>query len=156
MTLEKAMLAAQGYAELGMTQDALRELDGVPEDHRGSEAVLQMRLFVLMRARRWADAMDVCSDLRSANPLGTTGFIHGAFCLHELGRTNEARSLLLSGPPGLQNEPTYHYNLGCYAAVLGDSEEAVRYLKASFLIDGKFREIARIDPDLRSVRDLIP
>jgi len=155
MTLEKAMLAAQGYAELGMTDDALRELDSIPDEFRLGEGVLQMRLFVLMRARRWAEAMDVCTALRAANPDGTTGFIHGAFCLHELGRTNEARELLLAGPAALKNEPTYHYNLGCYAAVLGYTHEALHYLKASFVLDKKFRDIARIDPDLRSVRDLI-
>jgi Flp pilus assembly protein TadD len=91
--------------------------------------------------------------MRTTLPKNTTGFIHGAFCLHEMGRTAEARALLLGGPEQLKDEPTYHYNLGCYAAVLGDVEEARRCLKISFEMDKKFREIARMDPDLRSVKE---
>lgn len=155
MVLEKILLAAQGYIELDMPDEALRELDSLPPGAREGEAALQMRLFVLMRSRSWQEAGDVCRRMRELIPENTTGYIHGAFCLHEMGRTAEARELLLGGPPQLQEEPTYHYNLGCYAAVLGDLEEAQRHLKASFEMDKKFRDIARIDPDLRSVQDYL-
>lgn len=149
------MLAAQGYIELEMPEDALAELDGLPPEERLSEPAMQLRLFVLMRGRRWKEAMVVCDEMRRASPEGTTGYIHGAFCLHELGHTAEARQLLLSGPKALLHEPTYHYNLGCYAAVLGDTAEACQHLRRSFEMDSKFREIAKLDPDLRSVRDCL-
>jgi len=155
MSLERSLLAAQGYIELGMLEDSLDELDSLPVEQRESEAVLQMRLFVLMRAKSWGAAIEVCSRLREKCPENSTGFIHGAFCLHEMGRTNEARTLLLEGPRSLEDEPTYHYNLACYAAVLGEPAEACKYLKQSFSMNKKFREIARLDPDLQSVRDLI-
>ncbi len=51
------------------------------------------------------------------------------------------------------NEATYHYNLGCYDAALGNIEEAQAHLRASFKLDSKFREFARTDPDLRPVWD---
>ena len=44
-------------------------------------------------------------------------YIHKAFCLHEMGRTLEAKHLLLKGPASLLGEPAYHYNLGCYIAL---------------------------------------
>ena len=78
-----------------------------------------------------------------------TGYIHGAFCLHELGRTAEAKTSHRRSTC-LAMEPTYHYNLG-YHAVLGNIEEAVRHLETSFRMDGKFREIAKYDPDLKEV-----
>jgi tetratricopeptide (TPR) repeat protein len=112
-----------------------------------------MRLFVLMRARRWHDALELCARLRRQNPDCTTGYIHGAFCLHELGRTLEAKQLLLTGPPCLLREPTYHYNLGCYDAVLGNLDEASQHLETSFQMDKKFREIAKYDPDLKAIQD---
>lgn len=155
MSLDKSLLAAQGYIELGMLDDALDELDRLEPAERNSEAALQMRLFVLMRVRSWGAALDVCSRLREVNSSNSTGYIHGAFCLHEMGRTNEARDLLLSGPDSLSREPTYHYNLGCYAAVLGDTAEARRHLERSFSLDDKFRDLARLDPDLHSMRDYL-
>ncbi|MEX1118115.1 MAG: hypothetical protein WEB60_04905 [Terrimicrobiaceae bacterium] len=155
MVVERILLAAQGYLELDMPGEALRELDSLPAEDRQRESVLQLKLFVLMRSRQWQPALDVCEAMRSATPEIVTGYIHGAFCLHEMGRTAEARKLLLAAPSHLQEEPTYHYNLGCYAAVLGDVDEARRHLTASFGLDKKFREIARLDPDLQSVKDFL-
>lgn len=153
MALAHLMLAAQGYIELGMPDEALRELDAVAPQDQNHVDVLQMRLFAFMRLRRWDDALAVCALLRREAPSGVNGYLHGAFCLHELGRTREAKQLLLDGPASLANEATYHYNLACYDAVLGNLEEACRHLEISFQMDKKFREIAQYDPDLRTVND---
>ena len=151
MPIERTLLAAQGYIELDMPAMALRELDGLPEEAQSRQEVLQVRLFIFMRGRRWPEAMAVCDRLRAADPQQTTGFIHGAFCLHELGQTREAKDLLLSGPAALLREATYYYNMGCYDAVLGNLEDAQHALEISFKMDDKFREIAKYDPDLKEV-----
>ena len=155
MPLERSLLAAQGYMELEMPEEALAELDDLPADEQELEDVLQMRLFILLRGRIWGPALEVCAQLRETYPDCSTGYIHGAFCLHELGRTAEAKEVLLSGPPSLAKEATYFYNLGCYDAVLGNLEEATKNLRTSFQMDDKFRAIAKYDPDLKSVDGLI-
>lgn len=149
------MLAAQGYIELEMPDEALRELDALAPEAQEREDTLQMKLFVFMRTKRWDEALQVCGRLRRLFPECATGYIHGAFCLHEMGRTLEAKQLLLTGPTSLLREPTYHYNLGCYDAVLGNLEEAIRHLEASFEMDRKFREIAKHDPDLKPVQGML-
>jgi predicted Zn-dependent protease len=151
MSIERTLLAAQGYIELEMPDEALRELDELPVEEQSAQEVLQVRLFIHMRARRWRDAMAVCDQLRALDPQQTTGFIHGAFCLHELGQTREAKELLLRGPAALLREATYYYNLSCYDAVLGNLEDAQHALEISFRMDDKFREIAKYDPDLKEV-----
>jgi tetratricopeptide (TPR) repeat protein len=154
MCLERSLLSAQGYIELEMPDEALKELDTLaPRDQLRPEA-LQMRLFVVMHAKRWEQALSVCARLRAVAPKDTTGYIHAAFCLHEMGRTSEAKELLLAGPSSLLSEPTYHYNLGCYDAVLGNLKEASQHLETSFRMDKKFREIAKVDPDLKAVHGL--
>lgn len=153
MSIERSLLAAQGYIELDMPGEALGELDSLSAEERAGEQVLQMRLFILMKTQAWEEALRICAQLRETNPRGIAGFIHGAFCLHENGRTAEARELLLSGPPALEREATYFYNLGCYSAVLGDLKAAADYVRTSFKMDGKFREIARLDPDLGPIKD---
>jgi len=155
MSLERSLLAAQGYIELEMPENALAEIDALSAQDQQREDVLQMRLFVLMRSKRWDDALAVCAHLREFSPACSTGYIHGAFCLHEMGRTKDAKDLLLTGPDSLHEEATYHYNLGCYDAVLGNLEEASKHLRASFQIDKKFREIAKYDPDLKTVQPLL-
>ncbi|MCK9588938.1 MAG: hypothetical protein M0Q93_06180 [Terrimicrobiaceae bacterium] len=155
MSIERVLLAAQGYLELEMPGEALAELDSLGAKDRDREEVLQLRLFVLMHGRMWARALGVCERLRQIFPEESTGYIHGAFCLHELGRTSEARGILLSGPPSLTREATYFYNLGCYEAVLGNLDEATASLRTSFEMDNKFREIAKYDPDLKFVDGLL-
>ena len=152
MSYEKSLLAAQGYIELEMPAEALSELDALPLKERESEQVLQLRLFILMKSQEWETALDVCRSMRANYPDAPAGFIHGAFCLHEKGETAEARKLLLSGPNCLEQEATYFYNLACYSAVLGDLEAAVDYVKTSFAMDDKFREIAKLDPDLGPIK----
>jgi len=151
MSLERSLLSAQGYIELEMPDEALREIDGLSLKDQLREEVLQMRLFIVMRAKRWEQALSICARLRATSPEGATGYIHGAFCLHEIGRTLDAKQLLLAGPSSLLSEPTYYYNLGCYDAVLGNLDEAARHLETSFQMDRKFREIAKFDPDLKAV-----
>lgn len=155
MSLERSLLAAQGYIELEMLGEALRELDELEGDDRMREEPLHMRLFIIMRTCRWEDALTVCDTLRRGNPDLTTGYIHGAFCLHELGRTDEAKAMLLSGPATLLRDATYYYNLGCYDAVLGNFEDAQHALQISFRMDDRFRELAKSDPDLRTVVETI-
>lgn len=148
---ERTLLAAQGYSELGMLEDAMAELETLPTAMRETLDVLQVRLSIHMHARRWEPALEASRAICRANPDETLGFIHAAFCLHELGRTEEAKAFLLAGPSALLDEATYHYNLGCYDAALGNIEDAQAHLRASFKLDRKFREFARTDPDLKSV-----
>lgn len=136
-----------------MTDEALSELERIPPDLRAHEDVLQLRIYILMRARHWELALEACDELRASHPDCGLAYIHGAFCLHELGRTGEAVALLQKGPASLQREPVYFYNLGCYRAVLGDPDEAEKLLETSFGMDGNFREIARHDPDLAGMAD---
>ena len=148
---DRALLAAQGYFELGMLEDAVTELESLPASMGERMEVLQMRLFIHMRGRRWDDALEISRALCRVSPEETLGFIHAAFCLHEMGRTTEAKALLLAGPAALLDEATYHYNLGCYDAALGNLEDAQAHLRASFKLDRKFREFAKTDPDLKTV-----
>lgn len=153
--VDKILLAAQGYFELGMMDDALSEIDSLPGPVQERLDVLQMRLFIHMRAKRWREALKISRVMCRVSPEETVGYIHAAFCLHELGRTAEAKALLLDGPSALLSEATYHYNLGCYDAALGNIEDAQAHLRVSFKLDKKFRELARTDPDLRPVWDLL-
>lgn len=155
MTAEKILLAAQGYLELGMPGEALSELDGLPAVYRRRPDVLKLRVTVAMHARRWKAGLVASRRLCAAEPEATIGFIHAAFCLHELGRTEEARHLLLHGPSALLNEATYYYNMGCYNARLGQLADAQNYLRMSFSLDRKLREFAQCDPDLKDVRHLL-
>jgi len=144
----RILSAAQGYCELAMFEDALEELASLSKEEQQQPAAVEMRLIVLMQAKRWKDALAAGKRLTQIAPDKNTGYIHSAFCLHELGQTEAARTLLLSGPESLHHEPVFHYNLACYECCLGHLEEARQHLQRSVQLDKKFRDYAKSDPDL--------
>jgi Flp pilus assembly protein TadD len=148
-------MAAAGYAELDMTRESVAELNAIDDIFQDRPEVLQLRLHNLMRKRRWAQALRVSHKLCRVAPDCSTGYLHAGFCLHELGKTAQAKKLLLRGPATLLKEPIYYYNMGCYDALLGNVRDAQVHLQTSFKMDASFRELAKKDPDLRSLQALI-
>jgi predicted Zn-dependent protease len=155
MNFEWQFRAACGYAELGMTRQSIQELNAIDRTYQNRPEVLQLRLHHLMRAQRWAQALRISQKLCRAAPDCSAGYLHAGFCLHELGKTAEAKQLLLTGPTALLKEPIYYYNMGCYEALLGNVKDARINLETSFRMDASFRELAKKDPDLATVQDLI-
>jgi predicted Zn-dependent protease len=146
---ERILIAAQGYSELGLPDLALAELESLPAECQSLAPAVETRLCVLMQARRWKDALPVGRELCRLVPDKSCGYIHSAFCMHELGDTSAAREILLNGPSTLKSEATYHYNLACYAAKLGRLDEARAHLDVSFAM---LKDYALEDPDLDVLR----
>ena len=155
MEFERQLQAACGYAELGMLQESLAELDAIPARLQRRPEVLQLRLHHLMRNKRWPQALSVSRTLCRVAPDNAVGFLHAGFCLHQLGRTEEAKALLIRGPIALLKDPIYYYNMGCYDALLGNVHEAEENLRISFKMDASFRDLARKDPDLAALHSVI-
>ena len=155
MDFEWQFRAACGYAELGMTRESVAALTSIDDEDQNRPEVLQLRLHHLMRKKCWARALVISKRLCRIAPHYSTGFLHAGFCLHELGKTAEAKELLLKGPAALLSEPIYYYNMGCYDALLGNVREAQRHLQTSFKLDASFRELAKKDPDLKAVHPFL-
>ncbi len=141
--------AACGYAELGMAAESIAELNAIDDEFQHRPEVLQLRLHHLMRKKHWSRALSVSRRLCRAAPEASAGFLHAGFCLHQIGRTREAKELLLRGPTALLKEPIYYYNMGCYEVLLGNLKDARVHLQISFKMDSSFRDLAKRDPDLR-------
>ncbi len=155
MEFEWHVQAASGYAELGMFRESLAELDAIAPHLQNRPEVLHLRLHHLMRKKRWKEALRISRSLCRVAPDCGTGFLHAGFCLHQLGKTAEAKVLLSAGPIALLKEPIYYYNMGCYDALLGNVHDARENLSISFRMDASFRHLAKQDPDLKSLYAVI-
>ena len=149
---ERRIIAAQGYVELGLFDEARVELSPLPEEMHSRVDVIEITLLCLMGSHRWEEALALATRLCSQEPMEPGGFIHAAFCLHELGRTAEAVDVLSRGPATLRAKPVYYYNMGCYQACLGQLEKSLAYLRRAFEMDGELRQHARKDRDLDCLR----
>lgn len=149
---ERRIIAAQGYVELGLYQEASAELAPLPVTLHDRVDVIEITLLCLMGGHRWAEALALATKLCRQEPAEPGGFIHAAFCLHELSRTAEAVDVLSRGPSTLRTKAVYYYNMGCYHACLGHSDKSLSYLERAFEMDGELRLHAKKDHDLDCLR----
>ena len=145
----------RGYIDLGMLEEAWREIGHLPSEKRSSAIAQEMRIIIELDRSHIKEALALSEILADLHPDNPAGFIQGAYCLHALGRTEQAIEHLQSGPLSLQNEPVYFYNLGCYELALGKPQAALSWLQQSFTMDPRFKQRALSDPDLEGLRTLI-
>src|SRR5438309_5917106 len=94
-----------------MNRESIAELNAIDTPSQILPEVLQLRLHHLMREKKWARALTVSRKLCQVAPHCSAGFLHAGFCLNELGKTAQAKKLLMKGPATLLREPIYYYNM---------------------------------------------
>lgn len=87
--------AAQGWLELGNHIEANEELEQITPQLRSHVDVLVVRWAIYAADNKWELAIEVARIIAQLMPESPFGWIHWAFSLHELKRTDEARSVLL-------------------------------------------------------------
>lgn len=145
----------RGYIDLGMLDDASREIDRLPPRQSGTPDVEELQIIIMLDREEYESALSLSENLCTLFPEHPAGFVQGAYCLHAQGKTQEAIDHLQSGPETLREEPVYFYNLACYEVALGRTQAAQTWLKESFSMDNANRKKAIEDPDLVSLRDWI-
>ncbi len=153
ISVRRRLEAARGFCELGLPDMAWEEIQPVRMVPSGER--IEVELMVQIQRRKWEEALALSAQLRQMHPASPLGFIHGAYCLHEVGRTSEALTLLNDGPKSMRQEALYFYNAACYLAVLGRHDEAVKAVRKALQMDESYRANAKEDPDLAAVRHLI-
>lgn len=148
MSPNNRIRAAEGYYELKMPDQAWRQIGRLTAEQRKQAPVLGLRIQLHLDAEQWSEALALSRQLLDVQPYAKGAYIHAAYCLHELQRTDEARDLLLEAPEELWDEAVYYYNLACYEARVGDLETAREWLERSFRMDPALVRHAREDPDL--------
>jgi tetratricopeptide (TPR) repeat protein len=141
MRFEQQIRAAEGYSELGMLAEALAALDEISADARDRPEVLRMRVQIYLQAKDWETGLRLSRQLTDLLPNESHGFIHSAFCLHELRRTAEAETGAMNGPSTLLEESIYYYNLGLLRGGVRNLDQAKGYVQASFRLNKSFREV---------------
>jgi predicted Zn-dependent protease len=146
--------AAQGWLGLRNWREASAELANIPAALQSHPDVLQVRWAIHAAAKEWESAVEVAEAFRQAKPHSPFGFVHLAYALHEMKRTQEAQDVLLPVLDKFRDEFIIRYNLACYACQLGDGEGAWRWLEKSMALTDpdEVKKMALNDPDLEPLR----
>jgi len=146
--------AAEGWIGLGNYAEANEELEQIAAASRAHPDVLQLRWRIYADARKWDACLDIATALTTMTPKRRFGWIHRAHSLDTLGKTLEAKELLLSVVNDFESNSTFAYHLARYCAKLGQIDQAKQWLgKALLAADGleavkNLRKMALEDPDL--------
>ncbi|MEO0478022.1 MAG: tetratricopeptide repeat protein [Planctomycetota bacterium] len=141
-----------GWLDLGRAERALSLLPKLRE-HPGTRPFsLSCEVRALILLERFDDALSCLRELRHFEVDPVWLEVNEAWCykrVDNLSAAIEAMQRLIDRAP---EEAIGHYNLGCYLALRGESEQAIAALARAFAIDNDFREHAVEEHDLDSLR----
>ena len=129
-----------------------------PDSHHLQAAEGWIGLGNYADAGKWDACLDIVTALTTMTPERRFGWIHRAHTLDKLGRTMEAKDLLLSVVNDFDANSTMPYHLAQYCARLGQIDQAKQWLgKALLAADGleaadRLRNLALEDPNLEPLR----
>jgi len=148
---------AAGYLELGMLEEASEELEMIRESEALSADVMRIRIGLYHQTKNWDLLVVVASALTRLAPNEDQGWISWAYATRRLQGVSEAQKVLLRAVP-LRGDTcaVLHYNLACYACLLGHIEEAKSRLSTACKMDPQFKATALDDPDLETMWHEIP
>jgi lipopolysaccharide biosynthesis regulator YciM len=152
---QRRLLAASGFAELSLFQEAVEELEELPDSAKDLPPVLVVWLEVYQRWQKWSEAESVATRLSEMEPEEPSWLIALAYATRRSRGLVYAHEILLRAGEKHPNCGTIQFNLACYAAQIGQLEEARRRLYRAIQLDKGFATMAKNDPDLEAIRDEI-
>lgn len=137
-----------GWFELGLTGEALKELDQLPEADRHRVETLELRAVLLQQQERWEAAAAIYAELCGKAEASVDRFIAWGCCLYELGRVAECRDALRAAPEAAHCHGLWNFHLACYEAQLGQVTEARRLIRRSIELEPRLRCMAERNSNL--------
>lgn len=145
------MDAARGYLYLGLPDEALAEIEPVPFTHRFTREFMELRTTIHMALKQWLEALVISRNVCHLFPASEQGFLDASRCLHKLGRTQEAKEVLLQAPSSLRTKAVHHYHMSRLEAKMGNLESARKSLKRAIDLDPKYRKLALKSDELQAL-----
>jgi tetratricopeptide (TPR) repeat protein len=153
MSLQRALLEAEGYLQLGMPEQALAALQRRGQLVHGDARGCYMLGECLRELRRYRDAIFPLQRSLELIPDDVHVALALGWCCKRSGRLEEAINTLEHAVRIEPGEAILHYNLSCYWSLAHDSRRALQYLATALSIDGNFRELVADEPDFDPIRN---
>jgi tetratricopeptide (TPR) repeat protein len=150
---QRRLRAASGFAELSLFQEAVQELEELPESSKELPAVLAAWLEVYQCWQKWSDAESFAARLFEMEPEEPSWLIALAYAIRRSRGLVFANEVLLQAGEKFPDCGTIQFNLACYAAQAGQLDEARRRLCRAIQLDKGFAVMAKTDPDLEPIRN---
>ena len=152
--------AAIGWLELNNHVEAGEEIARVSTTNLTHPDVLEVRWAVCAEGQSWDAAAEVAEALVKVAPKRASGWVHRAYAVRRMrgGGIERAQELLLPALARFPKDGLIPYNLACYAAQLGQLDQAWERLNQAMKRSGAvavLKEQALADKDLEPLWDRI-
>ena len=142
------LLAAEGYIDLGMYNEAGAELRALDPAYFALEPTLVLQLCVYAGLHQWQPAQELATALAKQDPENPQWAIWSASAACRLQSVEAAKGILLEALVSHPDNANIHYNLSCYETRLQHYWKAQRHLARAIQIDPRFKLVAMDDADL--------
>ncbi|MEM7203474.1 MAG: hypothetical protein AAF628_24635 [Planctomycetota bacterium] len=151
-SLARLAMEIEGWLELGAPDQALARLRPLLESTGAREAGLFFRAKALVGLDRFGEALDCIGELRPFHRDPEWLDLTEAWCLKRTGQVAGAADCMERLLRRCHRSAIGHYNLGCYLALLGKTDRAIDEVSLACGMEAEFREHARTEEDLASLR----
>ena len=148
----RRLLAASGYGELRMFQEAVDELEAIPAESQNGVPVLAAWLELYQAWHKWEEARTVAERLVELDPNEPAWVVALGYATRRSQGLVAAQQILTRSLERFQEVAVIRYNLACYAAQLGNVNQARALLASAVRCDCTLAELAKSDPDLDPLR----
>ena len=142
------LVAAEGYIDLEMYQEAQAELLSVDLGDQELEEGLVLQLCVFAGLHQWKQAHRLATSLAQQEPDNPQWAIWSASAACRLESVDAAKRILLRALVSHPDNANIHYNLSCYETRLQHFRRAQRHLARAIQLDPRFKALAMDDVDL--------
>jgi len=151
-TLQRLADEIDGWLDLRCPERALELLPPLLNNPAARPAALTMRIRALVRQGDHRSALPDLAELRQGGHLLDWVDLTEAWCKKRLadlaGAILSVERLLARNPKSDMG----HFNLGCYLALTGERDRAIDAVTLACGLNDTFRDFARDEPDLDSLR----
>lgn len=146
--IARQILAVQGFAELGLHEEAEEELSSLDPE---LTEVKVLRCDLLSRQSRWREMRSLAEGLARRDPGQAQWWISWAYAARREESVAAAREVLLEARTQHPEEAIIVYNLACYESVDGELGRARELLDEATRLDPVCKKMAAKDEDLAAL-----
>ncbi len=148
MEFESVLKTANGLLDLGLFEEAAKELTRVPEEEKARPAFLRALLRVQLALGHSKAAAETAAQLRCRDKYLLYGALDISIALSFAGRLIEARSVMEAFAQFKMGYPSEAYHMACLESRLGKFEAATRWLHLTLQQSEVYCTKAPFDSDL--------
>ncbi|MEM7469435.1 MAG: hypothetical protein AAF387_21495 [Pseudomonadota bacterium] len=141
---------AEGFLALDMADDAWQALEELPPEQKTNEPILQMRVEIAIKLKRWQLGATVARGALRLYPECAAFYVDGAECVRHSESLEAARELLALALVNCDQLPAiWHFRMACYSSRLGDLDVVSKHFRKAKAIDADLVSHAADCEDLR-------